>query len=305
MPLYDELWNTPGRLAIPGGSALNSARAMNFMLKNQGHPNYVTYFGSIAKDEKGETLEQVLEAEGVHGNFHYSTEAQTGTCAVIVHNKERTLVANLAAACKYDIEHLHNNLNVLKEAAYIYSTSFFITSNPAALHEVGQFASDNNIPFGYNLSAVFLLQFELENVKKALRHADFLFCNELEAAAYAQANNLGVEAHKDIAIAIAKTEKSNLARPRTVIITDGARPITVVTHLPGTEQIDYQEFPVEPIEKDLIVDTNGAGDSFVGGFFAQMAQGKDLESCVRGGIYLSRECVQRSGCTFPDTFEFN
>lgn len=241
---------------------------MNFILKNQGHPNSVTYFGSIAKDDKGETLEQVLKEEGVIGNFYYCTEAQTGTCAVVVHNKERTLVANLAAACKYNIDHLHQNLDVLKNAAFIYSTSFFITSNPAALQEVGQFASDNNIPFGYNLSAVFLLQFELENVMKTLKHADYLFCNELEAAAYAKAHNLGVEAHKDIAVAIAKTEKVNTSRPRTVIITDGPRPITVVTHVPGTEEVDIQEFEVEPIEKSKIVDTNGAGDSFVGGFFS-------------------------------------
>ena len=75
----------------------------------------------------------------------------------MVHNKERALVANLAAACKYEIEHLHNNMDVLRNSAYIYSTSFFITANVAALHEVAQFASDNNIPFGYNLSAVFLL----------------------------------------------------------------------------------------------------------------------------------------------------
>ena len=32
MPLYDELWNMPNREAIPGGAALNSARAANFML---------------------------------------------------------------------------------------------------------------------------------------------------------------------------------------------------------------------------------------------------------------------------------
>jgi len=34
MPVYDELWKMEGRLAIPGGSGLNSARAMNFMMKN-------------------------------------------------------------------------------------------------------------------------------------------------------------------------------------------------------------------------------------------------------------------------------
>jgi len=34
MPIYDELWGMEGREAIPGGSALNSARACNFFLKN-------------------------------------------------------------------------------------------------------------------------------------------------------------------------------------------------------------------------------------------------------------------------------
>ena len=32
MPIYEELWNMPNREAIPGGAALNSARAANYML---------------------------------------------------------------------------------------------------------------------------------------------------------------------------------------------------------------------------------------------------------------------------------
>ena len=32
MPIYDEIWNMPNREAIPGGAALNSARAANYVL---------------------------------------------------------------------------------------------------------------------------------------------------------------------------------------------------------------------------------------------------------------------------------
>ena len=32
MPIYEELWNMPNREAIPGGAALNSARAANYVL---------------------------------------------------------------------------------------------------------------------------------------------------------------------------------------------------------------------------------------------------------------------------------
>lgn len=56
------------------------------MLKNQNLGNKVVYYGAIAQDEKGKALEDCLKEEGVTGNFHYSTEAPTGTCAVIVHN---------------------------------------------------------------------------------------------------------------------------------------------------------------------------------------------------------------------------
>ena len=195
-------------------------------------------------------------------------------------------------------------MDSLRNASYIYSTSFFITSNPAALQEVGQFASDNNIPFGFNLSAEFLLMFELENVMKSLKHADYLFANEHEAAAYSKAHNLGTDSHADIAKAIARTEKTNTQRPRTVIITNGPGEITIVVNQPGSEECDVQTFNVEPLPKDQVVDTNGAGDSFVGGFFAQLFQGKDIATCVKAAIYLSREIVQRSGCTFPEQMTF-
>ena len=102
-----------GRQAIPGGSALNSARATNFMLKNLGHEGRVTYYGSIGKDEKGETLKKDLSDNGINGNFSEIDTHPTGTCAVVVCDKERTLVANLAAACEYKIEHLRANMESL------------------------------------------------------------------------------------------------------------------------------------------------------------------------------------------------
>jgi adenosine kinase len=292
MPLYDELWAMEGCQKIPGGSALNSARSLNFILKNQGSTTKVVYFGSISKDEKGETLEKCLKEEGVIGNFHYSTEAPTGSCAVVVHQKERSMCANLAAACKYDSEHLHNNMEVFKNSNFIYTTSFFITSNPGALHEIAQYASDNNVLFGFNLSAVFLLQFELDNVMKALKHADFVFANEDEAAAYGVAHKMGECTHQDVAKAIARTEKSNKLRQRYVIITMGPAPIIVANTVEGSDEIQLREFAVVPLEHDNITDTNGAGDSFVGGFFSQIAQGKSIETAISAGIYLSREVVQ-------------
>jgi len=40
-----------------------------------------------------------------------------------------------------------------------------------------------------------------------------------------------------------------------------------------------------------LVDTNGAGDAFVGAFLTELSLGKSVADCVKAGIYLSTEVV--------------
>lgn len=74
----------------------------------------------------------------------------------------------------------------------------------------------------------------------------------------------------------------------------------------GSEEVEVREFEVDTLSNEQLVDTNGAGDSFAGGFLSMLALDKDLETQVRCGIHLSSQVIQRSGCTFPseNTFSF-
>ena len=49
-----------------------------------------------------------------------------------------------------------------------------------------------------------------------------------------------------------------------------------------------------------VVDTIGAGDAFVGGFFAQLIQNKSLNECVESGINCAQTVIKQIGCQFPD-----
>ena len=60
-----------------------------------------------------------------------------------------------------------------------------------------------------------------------------------------------------------------------------------------------REYPSIPLAKEKLVDTNGAGDAFVGGFLSQLVAGKELPECVRAGNYAAHTVIQQSGCTFP------
>ncbi len=97
-----------------------------------------------------------------------------------MHGKERALCAYLGASCKYSSDHLNENIDKVHSASMVYATGFFITSNAAALRQVAALCANNDKPFGFNLSACFVIQFYWEDVKYAIEHADFVFCNEDE-----------------------------------------------------------------------------------------------------------------------------
>lgn len=142
-----------------------------------------------------------------------------------------------------------------------------------------------------NLSAPFLSQFFKEPQMQVLPYCDYVFGNETEAATFAKEQNLGTEDLKEIALKIAALPKENDKRSRVAVITQGAKS-TIVAH-EGT----ITEFEVIAIKTDDIVDTNGAGDAFVGGFLAQLVQQKSIADCVKCGHFAANYIIRRSGIT--------
>jgi len=150
--------------------------------------------------------------------------------------------------------------------------------------------------FVLNISAPFIAQFFSAQLKEILPYTDIVIGNESEAEAYATAN--GLPDAKDlsaIAKSIALLPKANSQRGRIVVFTQGAKETVLVT----ADQPDAKIFPVNALEDDQIVDTNGAGDAFAGGFLGAIVAGKDLEASVLAGHALARACVQQVGPQYP------
>ena len=104
-----------------------------------------------------------------------------------------------------------------------------------------------------------------------VNHADFVFGNEDEFKAWGEAHEYGTTDLLEITAWIASLEKINHNRPRVVICTQGKLPVLVSCHDFFTEITMKKEFPVTLIPSEQIVDLNGAGDAFVGGFLAEYA----------------------------------
>lgn len=141
-----------------------------------------------------------------------------------------------------------------------------MTVSPETIQKVAKHANEENKIFTMNLSAPFLCEFFKKPMLAALPYVDILFGNESEMETFSKANNLETTDLKEIGLLISKMEKINAKRKRIVIITQGADNVILI------KDNNVSEFSVPKIPEDEVVDTNGAGDAFVGGkikFFFQ------------------------------------
>jgi adenosine kinase len=296
MALYDELVQSYPVQYIAGGATQNSIRVAQWML---GVPDSTAYFGAIGVDKFGETLEQFAIEDGVKVHYQKNSETPTGTCAVLVNGGERSLVANIAAANTFTPAHLSTPeaKEAIALAQIVYVAGFFLTVSVESIELVAKHCVENRKVFCMNLSAPFLIQFFGDQMAAAMPYTDIIFANESEAATYGEAKGYGTDL-TTIALKLAAQPKASGTRPRVVVFTQGSE-CTIVA-----SQGVVTTYPVDALAKEALVDTNGAGDAFVGGFLAQLALGKSQEVCVTAGHFASRTIIQRSGCTFPPKCDF-
>ncbi len=109
------------------------------------HPGATSYIGSVGKDEYARTLEAAATADGVKVHYMHA-DVPTGTCACLIHERERSLVANLSAASKYQVDHLLQPeiQAVWQKARIFYSAGFFLTTSPPSLMVVAKHACETN-----------------------------------------------------------------------------------------------------------------------------------------------------------------
>ncbi|CAL4182117.1 unnamed protein product, partial [Meganyctiphanes norvegica] len=262
-------------------------------------PSAVSFMGSVGKDEYTKILEDKCKTAGVTVKYQYQEKEPTGTCAVVVTKAGtcRSLVANLAAANLFTKSHIEipENHALIEKAKFYYISGFFLTVSPETIVEVGKHACEKNKVFTMNLSAPFIVEFFKDPMMQAFPYIDILFGNETEAAKFGEVHNFGTSDLKEIAVKAAALPKQNKERSRTVIITQGAD--TVILCKDGK----ISEFTVTQLPAEKLIDTNGAGDAFVGGFLAQLIKGEEMDVCIKCGIWAATHIIQRSGCTMdPD-----
>ena len=282
-----------------GGATQNSIRIAQWLL---GKRYATTFFGCVGRDENALILKEKAEGDGV--NVHYQVEPRqtTGVCGAIITGEDRSLVASLGAADYFMHKYLEAPVNwqLVQQAQFFYIGGFVFPVCTQGILDIAHHASDNNKTLAMNLSAPVLCQYFADSRPNLdiMPFVDILFGNESEAKKFCELRGLNASDITDMALKTSELPKRNKHRSRTVVFTQGRDPTIVA------KDGHVTTYPIKPVDKADIKDTNGCGDAFVGGFLAQSVQGKSLEECVRCGAYAAKVVIQHWGCNYPDQPDF-
>jgi adenosine kinase len=99
---------------------------------------------------------------------------------------------------------------------------------------------------------------------------------------------------EEIASWIVRLPRADNSKSRIVVLTQGCDATIVAT------STTVQSFPVPMVPPSQIVDLNGAGDAFCGGFLSQLVQSRSLSQCVHAGHYAAGVVICHPGCSLPE-----
>ncbi|KAJ3038092.1 hypothetical protein HDV00_000975 [Rhizophlyctis rosea] len=289
-PLYDELIKSYNVEYVAGGAAQNTMRGAQWLLP----PNSTVYTGCVGNDAYGAQLREAAQKDGLRTEYLVDEATPTGRCAVLITDTNRSLVTDLNAANNFKETHLQKPeiKALIDNAKFYYIEGYHLTVSPTAIQHVAKHGANAGKTVMINFSAPFIPQFFNQPLDAVLPFVDIVFGNESEAEAYATAHNWGTTDVAEIALKVAALPKHN-STPRRVIFTQGADQ-TIVAY-----EGKVTGYPIIKIAKEQIVDTNGAGDAFAGGFISQLVQGKSIDTAVAAGHYVANVVIQRSGPTYP------
>merc|ERR1719201_1980753 len=181
--------------------------------------------GCVGDDDYSSKMNDVMKADGVDARYMVDPTTATGTCAVCITGKNRSLVANLSAANNFKQTHIQKDEHkaVVENAKIIYSAGFFITVSPASMKIAWEAMAKSGAIYCLNLSAPFLMQvppFKAVFVK-TIPLVDFLFGNETEAATWAETEGWDTKDVSFIATRLSLIPSAK-GKPRYVVFTQGA-----------------------------------------------------------------------------------
>lgn len=278
---------------VSGGSAANTA----FAFAALGGSAF--YACRVGNDDAGRFYLADLASAGVHTSAqsqstaspkqqdesqqseNQQSDGETGTCLVMVSpDGERTMHTHLGITAELSPDQV--DLAPLDQARFLYIEGYLATSASArqAVTVVRELARQQGSKIALSLSDPAMVQYARDGLLKLIgQGVDLLFCNDLEAKMLTQTDSTE-----------AAIEALHAYAPM-VVVTRGAEGALI-----GHSGVFL---PVAPQVVPQVLDTNGAGDGFAGGFLFGLSQNFTLSDCGVLATAVASQVVAQYGPRLP------
>lgn len=252
-----------------GGSAANTLIAFA-QFGGQG-----AYCSLLGDDRFGLFYASEFETLGIALDAHKIPGATTGSCLVLITpDSERTLNTTLAI----NTEFARNNVSEerIKQSEWLYIEGYKLTDDNGmeAIEVALHYARKHDTRVAVTCSDPFIIDVFGDRLKRVLKHADLIFCNEKEATTLTHTENAD-----EAFLALASTHNS-------VVVTKGANGSNV--RWLGSDA-SIPAYAITP------VDATGAGDMYAGAFFYGVLNRHSPEMAGRLASYASAQVVAQFG----------
>ena len=292
---------------IPCGCQFNAMRVFNWML-DKDEKDVVGFLGSVGDDEYyGNVYQDLLLTENIIPIFECIKDQTTGLCIVICCNRDRAHITDLGASTSISKEFVERNWSKFKHVKLIYTELFIVKTRREICFKLAEFGSRDETIYGFNIPSSYFLENFTQDISQLCEYADIIFANASEALIFCEILNFKTNGNvEDLAEQLCrKINKKNKNKKRIVVVTSGPLPAACCEYDHKTQKITFLDtFPVKNVSSENIVDTNGAGDSFAGGFLSQYMKGKSLDKCMKAGHWAAAVIIQKRGCQIPNDIRY-
>ena len=255
-------------------------------------------FGSVYTD--------LLINENIIPIFEVYDDKKTGLCMVVCNNNERSHFTDLGVSTEISEKFVNKIWDKIKDCSLIFTELFIIKHQYKILKRLALLGSDKDKIFGFNLPSFYFLENFLPEILDIYNNADIVFCNLSEARFFASQLLFREFDVRELLLFLASLPKNTKNKNRIIVATNGPEPAYALEYsFQMNDVVEFKEVSCRPIDSNKVIDTNGAGDSFAGGFLSQWVQGKSLEDSMICGHWAASLIVQNRGCQIPYGLEFN
>ena len=298
--IFEELEKKDQVSYIPGGSVQNTIRVLAKLInKNENTKNKfkISMIGCVGGDNYREKIINALNICGVNPILETIPNLKTSRCGACIYKKERCLITELDASKNLSNNFIEQNMEEILKHDAIIIEGYLLQSKLDMCKKLSEIFNKNNKIVIQTLSAVFMVQNHIEKIMEIANMADIIVGNieEIEVFAggpYTDKNDTFEAIHK-------KLSRKN----RLLVVTNGAKSTFCSKYDYENNVLEFviSCFP-KKIKNEDIVDLNGAGDAFLGGFLCGYIQGKCLVECLKNGNDAAGLILKNVGCTFPKNY---